>query len=45
MSEPKKIAVCPKCNVERTDFEGHPDLYLPECPNCGSTEPPKIVEV
>lgn len=36
------IAFCPKCKVERTDYEGEPDKYLPECPNCGSDLSPQI---
>lgn len=27
---------CPTCGVERTDYEGEPGRYLPECPSCGS---------
>lgn len=31
---------CPVCRVERTDYEGEPGRYLPQCPSCGSQKPP-----
>ncbi len=31
---------CPVCRVERTDYEGEPGRYLPECPSCGTVKPP-----
>lgn len=27
---------CPTCGIERSDYEGEPGRYLPECPGCES---------
>lgn len=45
MTTPKNDAremVCPRCNVERADYEAGPGggAYLDRCPNCGSGLPP-----
>lgn len=34
---------CPVCGVERTDYEGEPGRYLPDCPSCGSSSAPQPV--
>jgi hypothetical protein len=31
--------VCPRCGVERADFEG-PGAHLENCPNCGAADDP-----
>lgn len=31
---------CAVCGVERTDYEGEPGRYLPDCPSCGSGKAP-----
>lgn len=36
--------VCPDCLVERADYEGPNDAWLPTCPNCGSAADPIAAE-
>lgn len=36
--------VCPRCRVERADYEG-PDAHLHACPMCGSTDAPVPIAV
>lgn len=38
--EPAFEMKCPDCRVERADYEGRPDKWLPRCPNCGSSKGP-----
>lgn len=36
------MMICPRCRVERADYEGPNGAFLPTCPNCGAKADPAM---